>query len=317
MVGLRHAGVLCIAFLCSVCTPACLTAATLRGVVTDSSEAPIARVNVTLISSAETGVTRVSTTTDVQGRFRFDDLAADTYRIVCVKKGWVRVERLWDATAMRSGEEGRVTLVMELTFFSQMVERIRLGVLAYVLVFGLLLLAANYWIAPQLSREANFVAWAVMAVSIAIACVKQQWVHAVLLAVVASALGTVIHKFGRKTADKRMQQAAEDRRIEAARQQDERERFQSLVGKEGIALTPLKPYGNASIDTQILEVKARHGFIPEQTARRGPRAGRQDADRRTLPVTVAGSGTPGLAACRTADYPTMSRRMAKCRQRKW
>jgi membrane-bound ClpP family serine protease len=37
------------------------------------------------------------------------------------------------------------------------------------------------------------------------------------------------------------------------------------IGKQGITLTPLKPYGNASIETQILEVKARHGFIPEET----------------------------------------------------
>ena len=232
--------------------------------MTDSAGRPISRVQITISPSDRYGIL-ARTSTDKQGHFQTTDLPPGHYIVSAHKGGWRPTQQVSDLTGQTDAEPKSVSIVMQLTTFYLIAQKIRSGMLAYVLIFGLLLLAANYWIAPQPSREANIAGWAFMVVAVGIACVKLEWLQAAVLLVLGSVASLLIHKYGRQSAAKRLEENKQRRLEEESLRNQERERLESFIGKQAVTLTPLSPYGNATMDDQVVEVKASSGFIPADT----------------------------------------------------
>lgn len=247
--------------ICLISSP--VSAGDVRGRITGQDQQPIARVTVTLEprdAGARAGGVR-SVETDENGEFRLEGVEPGSYRFVAEKRNWVGHE----GRVFVSEEELEVNVVMELTWLFRALARVQLGILVYVVLFGLVVLAFNMWVVPEPSREVNVVGWMFMVAGLVIACVKALWVQAFFLAVLGGAGGALVHKIGGKVAARRIRQIEQERDEQAAEGQQKRERLASLVGKEGITITDLKACGNAKIDGEIIEVRAAEGFLPPQT----------------------------------------------------
>jgi len=260
---LRYLAVACIATL--TCSVALGDASTLTGIVTDKDHQPIARVRVTLkAAEAKSGVL-ARTTTDRDGRFRVSSLVPGRYDVHLRKTGWVVLHATVTLASDTEVDEPPRSFVMTLTMYSRIAEHLRMSVLAYVLIFGLLLLVANYWIAPRPSREASVVGWSFILAAVAIACFKHLWLQAIVFALLGSLAGFLVQRFGRRIADQRQAIREEERQTETSRRQQEQEQLQLLIGRTATTATPLSPYGEAESAEGILEVKARSGYIPAGT----------------------------------------------------
>lgn len=259
------AACLCLALLGTLLAPSALHAATIYGSVTDEDQKPIRRVTVTLhaAAAAPQALGLQSTTSGEEGRFRFDDVPPGSFRIVVEKERWVTNEM----RIFISDEESElaVDVMMRLTLLWRMLGSLQVGLLVYVALFGLLVLAANMWIVPVPSREVTVIGWAFVVGSVLIACVKLMWVEALILTALGGVLGGLIHRFGGRAAARRVGQLEQERQQQAAKEKERQDRLDALVGKQGVTVTDLKACGSASLEGQIVEVRAFDGFIPKGT----------------------------------------------------
>ncbi len=259
------AACLCLAWLWILLNPAGLRAATIYGSVADEGQKPIRRVTVTLhaAGAAPQAVGLRSTTTDEEGLFRFDDVQPGSYVITAEKKRWVTTEKRAFISDEDPQGELRVDFRMSLTPLWRVLGNLQVGLLVYVVLFGLLVLAANMWIVPVPSREVSVIGWAFVVGSVLIACVKLMWVEALILTAIGGVFGGLIHRFGGKAAARRVGQLEQERRQQAAKEKERQDRLAALVGKQGVAVTDLKACGSASLEGEIVEVRAFDGFIPK------------------------------------------------------
>jgi membrane-bound ClpP family serine protease len=101
--------------------------------------------------------------------------------------------------------------------------------------------------------------------SVLIACLKQMWVEALILTAIGGGFGGLIHRFGGKAAARRVGQLEQERQQQAAKERERQDHLAGLVGREGVAVTDLKACGSASLEGEIVEVRALDGFIPKGT----------------------------------------------------
>ena len=87
--------------------------------------------------------------TDENGEFRLEGVEPGSYRFVAEKRNWVGHE----GRVFVSEEELEVNVVMELTWLFRALARVQLGILVYVVLFGLVVLAFNMWVVPEPSRD--------------------------------------------------------------------------------------------------------------------------------------------------------------------
>jgi hypothetical protein len=255
-----------LALLGVLLTPSGGSAATVRGGVANEAGEPIHRVTVTLeaIGPAGGGDVR-SATTDEQGEFRLENVDPGSYRLVAEKSRWVRTEKRVFVLEDKADAELDVHVVMQLTLLSRALAQLQLGLLVYAVLFGLGVLAFNLWIVPEPSREVTVIGWIFVVVSLIVACLKQMWAQAFLLTLLGGIGGLLIHKLGGKVAARRVHDIEEERDKQAAEQQERLDHLAALVGKEGITMTDLKACGTASVEGDVIEVRAEDGFIAKQT----------------------------------------------------
>ena len=257
----------CLTWLWILLAPAGLHAATISGSVATEGQKPIRRVTVTLHSAgaASQAVGLHSTTSDEKGLFRFDDVRPGSYVITAEKKRWVTAQKRVFVSDEDPAGELRVDFVMSLTPLWRVLGNLQVGLLVYVVLFGLLVLAANMWISPVPSREVSVIGWAFVVGSVLIACVKLMWVEALILTALGGILGALIHRFGGRAAARRVGQLEQERQQQAAEERQRQDRLAALVGREGVAVSDLKACGSASLEGEIVEVRALDGFIPKGT----------------------------------------------------
>jgi hypothetical protein len=259
------AACLCLAFLSIGFAPSGLHAATIYGSVADEGQKPIRRVTLTLhtAGAAPQAVGLQSTTSDEEGLFRFDDVQPGSYVITAEKKRWVTTEKRVFISDEDAEGELAVDVMMRLTPLWRMLGSLQVGLLVYVALFGLVVLAANMWIVPVPSREVSVIGWAFVVGSVLIACVKLMWVEALILTALGGVLGGLIHRFGGKAAARRVGQLEQERQQQTAKEKERHDRLAALVGKQGVTVTDLKACGSASLEGEIVEVRAFDGFIPK------------------------------------------------------
>ena len=248
-------------------TPSGLSGATILGTARTEHHQPIRRVEVTIEPTEPeiAGAGAISASTDKEGKFRFDDVEPGNYLLKARKRGWGKTEIPLAVSAGDARGELQVDLVMNLTLLSRVVARVQLGILVYVVLFGLLALVTNYWIAAEPSGEVTVVGWGFILASILVACIKLDWAQAGVLAGLAAIGGGLIHGVGGRMAACRLRQVKAERQREADQRRQQEDKLTALIGKEGITLTDLKPCGSAAIDGETFDVRALQGLIPHQT----------------------------------------------------
>ncbi len=124
---------------------------TIRGGIKTKAGRPIVRVNVSLESTDhKMGESfAVSALTDEKGEFRFDNIELGSYRVSAKKRGWESEEQLVTVQEDAADQEMAVAFVMELTYLNRLMANVRFGSLTYVVIFGLLVFVANFFIAPR------------------------------------------------------------------------------------------------------------------------------------------------------------------------
>lgn len=245
--------------LWSLLVPTLLNAATIRGRTTTEAGRPIRRVSVMIEARG------LSTKTNENGEFRFDGVSPGIFRIRAEKPGWVDAKQLMAVGPQQSEEEFDVTISMELTLLSQILARVQIGSITYVFLFGLLILAFNFLMAPEPTGGVTLAGWSVILASVILAGFKLEPIAAAFLLLCGAVGGGLIQFFGNKAATKRLnREAEEDEQLAAARKRDQ-EKLASLVGIKGFALTDLKTCGSARIGETVMDVRAVRGFIPRET----------------------------------------------------
>ncbi|MHC4402404.1 MAG: carboxypeptidase-like regulatory domain-containing protein [Planctomycetota bacterium] len=253
-----RSGWLLLPLLGTLCFCTTASAATIRGRVTNDDRQPIRRVAVTLESSAS-GTDTV--TTNEKGRFRFENVEPGSYHLRVEKPRLVSEKLRVYVSEENADAEQEVNVVMRLTVLWQLLAHFQVGLLIYAGLFGLLVIGFNLWVVPEPSREVTVVGWGFIFGSVLVACVKALWVQATLLALFGLVLGGLIQRFGGRAAARRVREIERERDQHEAEQTQHKEKLAALRGKEGITLTDLKACGSASIDGEILDVRAADGFI--------------------------------------------------------
>jgi hypothetical protein len=247
--------------------PSGLHAATILGSVKDHEGEPIRRVHVTLEpqGAAAQAARPPWATTDENGEFRFERVPPGSYLVRAEKKRWASAEKRVFVSDEQADGQLEVRIAMDLTPFQQVLAQVQRGILVYVAIFGLLVLAFNMWVVPEPSKEISAFGWVFIVLSVVVALVKRMWFQAALLALLGTVLGRLIQKVGGKAAARRVRQIEEERRKRAEEQKQHVDKLAALVGKEGITLTDLKACGSASIEGEIVEVRAMAGFLPKRS----------------------------------------------------
>ena len=242
-------------------------AATIEGNISTKRGTPINRVTVTMSAQGGGGHAAFaqSVVTGEDGNFSFLGVHPGSHLVSIRKHGWVYARRYVVVSEEATSDRIEADFVMELTLLYQVLANIQLSGLVYVLLFGMIVLAMNFSVAPEPSRGVTGVAWSIVLGTIAIACVKRDLNQAVLFAVLGISVGVLIHRIGSKTAARRLRQQEEEMRNELAARNRATEALMALVGKEGVTLTDLKACGSVEIDGQIVQVRALRGFIPLDT----------------------------------------------------
>ena len=142
-----------------------------------------------------------------------------------------------------------------------MLAGLQFGSVLYVLLFGLLVLAFNYYAAPAPSVVANRLGWSIVAASLLIALFKLDGRITAVVALISISAGVTLQRFGRRSAAVRVEADREERQEEAESREEEDRRIQSLVGREGITVSDLKACGTVEIDGVIVSVRALRGFV--------------------------------------------------------
>lgn len=256
-----------LAVLAMLLLPSALRAATIRGSTRNQGGQPIRRVEV-IIEPRGSGVPEtglISTTTGEDGEFLFAGVKPGTYVVRARKRAWIDVEEPITVAQNSADDELEVDFVMELTLLSRLVARVQLGILVYVLIFGLLVLVTNYWIVSEPSGEVSVAGWGFILASVLIACLKLDWAQAGLLAILGATFGGLVSLVGGRLAARRHRQTAAERQREADQRKREKDRLAALVGQEGITLTDLKPCGTASVNEEVFEARALRGLISKRS----------------------------------------------------
>lgn len=147
--------------------------------------------------------------------------------------------------------------------FYYLVEYLRVGSFGYVLVFGLMLIVANFFVAPRPAAGVTVVGWGLVAFSVVLAWAKLDWEFSLVLTIMGLMLGGVVHHFGRKAAVRRVGRLDEEQRDQELSRERERKEFQSLVGSVGTALTDLKACGSVMLHGEMMTGRAMRGYIPQ------------------------------------------------------
>jgi hypothetical protein len=233
-----------------------------HGRITTKGGEPIGRIKVILeyVDASGRDKTGYSSKTDKEGVYAIENVKPGLYELHARKEGWADWK---DRVLIDEGDRRQVEVnaVMRLTTWRKVTGSIQAGAVVYVFCLGVLVLAGNFFIAPQPSKPVGLVGWLVMAISVGVAFAKWTPGGAVLLAVVAGCAGMLIQRFGKKVALSRQLSYEAESREQSEWKEAQRERTSDLVGKKGTTTSALKPYGQAKIEGLSVEVKSARGMI--------------------------------------------------------
>ena len=236
----------------------------IEGRITTKGKDPIAaaEVQVRLVTPrGEDSDVRIAKT-GPDGEFAFEGLRPGLYVITASKDGWVPSRDRVTISNQPGRREVGADLTMELTTWRKFTGALQAGALAYVFGLGLLVLIGNFFVAPKPSKALTGAGWAILAVAVVVAFLRWAPSHATSISVVAAGAGWLIQRRGGRAARVREASEQEEARHAEELKRHDRERIQALVDQEGTTISDLKPYGEASIAGQTIEVKSTRGLIP-------------------------------------------------------
>lgn len=156
---------------------------------------------------------------------------------------------------------GKLGIVLESTAFHRISVFIRGGVVGYPLAFGALVLITNYWLAPLPSRELTALGLFIVVVAIIIPTVKGEWLQMTVAVAMGLPFAAVICYYGSQAAADRKARFDEDELQKEEEREHNKRLLQKLVGREGKALTDLKPFGTIEVAKDTIEARIDRGFL--------------------------------------------------------
>lgn len=115
------------------------------------------------------------------------------------------------------------------------------------MAFGALVLITNYWLAPLPSRELTALGLFIVVVAIIIPTVKGEWLQMTVAVAMGLPFAAVICYYGSQAAADRKARFDEDELQKEEEREHNKRLLQKLVGREGKALTDLKPFGTIEV----------------------------------------------------------------------
>jgi len=237
----------------------------IRGRVNTESGSPISGVAMTIkfLGDQNQKSFSASTVTNEKGRYVFKDVPAGMYSVTAEKQGWMDGETIADAVPADSTAKGGSRIVLQLTPLYILLTNIQFSSTVYLAMFGLLILAFNFYWVPEPSKGVTISGWVVVCVATSIVMYRTGWRVGLPLGGIAAATGYLIQKYGHRTASGRLEQEAQQQQRHDDIDERERERVHALVGKNGVTVTDLKTCGTVKVDDTVIEARALHGFIPQ------------------------------------------------------
>jgi len=263
----RVAG-LCLTYLLWVAfVPLPADAAVIRGRVESPQSLALGRVTVTveLMGAAGEDPFSASEQTDEQGRYVFENVPDGMFGLSAQKQGWLDAETVVSSTRPGVPERSGDVIVMELTPLYLLLTNLQFGGTLYVVLFGLLILIFNFYWVPEPSKGVAIAGWLVLALGIGVANYRTGLRVGLPMGLIGGAAAIAIHKLGHKTASRRLAEEQQEIQQQHDRDEWERERLWTLVGKAGTAVSDLKAHGTVQIGDAVLQARALRGYIPRDS----------------------------------------------------
>lgn len=241
------------------CLPLSTRAGDVKGRITDSKGAAIdAKVTLKSTSGAQSFTKEVRAERD--GSFSIRDVPDGEYSLTVSRSGRYDDTRHVSVKG-HSLANGKLGIVLESTTFHRISVFIRGGVVGYLLAFGGLILMTNYWLAPLPSREMTALGLVVVVVAIVIPAVKGEWLQMMVAVALGLPAAAVICYCGSLAAGNRKARFDADELQEREEREHDKRLLQKLVGREGKALTDLRPFGTIEVARGTIEARIDRGFL--------------------------------------------------------
>jgi membrane-bound ClpP family serine protease len=230
-----------------------------EGKITDSQGAAIdATVTLRSIDGTQSSVQEVRAGKD--GTFSIREVPDGEYSLTVSRSGrYDKTQRVSVKGDLLAAN--KLGIVLDSTTFYRISVFIRAGVVGYLLAFGALILMTNYFLAPLPSRELTAVGLLTFAVATFIPAVKAEWLQMMVAVGLGLPVAAVICYFGSlAAADRKAEFDADELQKREEREYDEL-LLKKLVGREGKALTDLRPFGTIEVARDTIEARLDHGFL--------------------------------------------------------
>jgi NfeD-like partner-binding protein len=199
------------------------------------------------------------------GDFEFKELEKGKYLLTVQKKGWVETNEMAEITGESKDECIKLSIIMRPSLTTRFITGIRIGSMLYVISFAILVLGFNFFILPGSLKGITIIGWGMILLMIVTSLIKLNYFNSLIIAAYGILGGGIIHLTGKKYSEKN-EKKENLKKIESKKiRHKEEEKITDLLGKYGITISDLKPYGEAKFGDVTIEVKSRKGFLPGNT----------------------------------------------------
>ena len=234
----------------------------ISGRVLDKNQNPIGAVSLELLNFHDRTDTR-NAISSATGFFIFKDLKPGTYTLKAEKEDWVE----WTSKKIIiNAENSKRLMVMMQAIPMDHIVFVHICCILGALIVSYSIFIFNFFIVPIPQKNTTIQAWMLLAGILLSSFFSLQVKTVLLVASAAIPLPLLITWRGNKRSREKIKNEEKATQEFEKMEKAEAEKDTLLGGQKGEALTDLKPFGNASITIQNIEVMSCSGFIPKGTA---------------------------------------------------
>ncbi|HPZ09572.1 MAG TPA: NfeD family protein [Candidatus Eremiobacteraeota bacterium] len=225
----------------------------IEGKVLDMNFTPMEKVKVIL----ENGI--ITTETDKEGRFVFENVSSGRHIVTYERKGWVFPESL---VLIKPGTSTKPLEVSgDLKWWAYLAVYNIFFVIFLLTFIANFLLFLEYYVMPAPTKLIGplGIILGIVAIIISFKATQTYLIISFILLIVLS-LSLCIMK-GQIYSKKMQQEHTKKKQELEIKESEKKDQFKDLLGKEGVAITDFSLIGKAEIDNKIYDAKSRKDFI--------------------------------------------------------